>query len=181
MQSIESSHDYQRNTSITEPCRALTPSYDAGSMSQFWGAEKLPSSFPVLFFLIRNTLASESEMPTDLENSFLVWWIQSPACSLGPEFYPSATEFQHWDSNNPFLPLSSFLSLSPPLFFLNYFRYRHADALGHAASQEYSEHQHRAPSKARLPKEQKNTEASLRPPRASWLYSRMAEKHGQAW
>lgn len=42
---LKCSHDYQRNMSITEPGRALTASYDAGSMSQFWVAEKLHSPF----------------------------------------------------------------------------------------------------------------------------------------
>lgn len=147
-------------------------------MSQFWVAEKLPSSFPVLFSLVRNTLASESKTLTDLENSFLVYWIQSPACSLGPEFHPSAAVFQHWDSNNLFLPLSSFLSFNPALFFLMLYiqAYWLFGPPNQAGAQEHSEHRHRAPSKTHLLKVQKNPEDFLSTATTSWLVQQDARE-----
>lgn len=118
-------------------------------------------------------------------------WFQKARCQLTWKTHFLCGEFKvqpaHWGlnftlqlqhSNTETATILSFLCLVfflPVLHFSFFFRLLYTQACWRSrapsqpGAQEYSEHQHRAPSKARLPKEQKNPEASLRTPRASWL------------
>lgn len=116
---------YQRNISITDHWRALTPSYAAGSISQLRVAEKLPSSFPVLFPSLRTHWLhkASANWPEKLiscignskSNLLTGAWISSFSYSAEIEWLVLRQQL------SPFLPLSSFLSVLNILFFNTFY------------------------------------------------------------
>lgn len=129
-------------------------------------------------------------------------WLQKVRCQLTWKTHFLCGEFKvqpaHWGLNFTlqlqsssteiatilsFLCLVLFLSVLH-FFFLNYFRYRHADVLGHPASQELRSTQNISTglqARHTFPKSRKIQKPLSGHPELPDLYSRMAEKRGQAW